>query len=556
MFRRIRKPNYTHEETMVLLEQLDMYKHIVFGRGSNHQRAEVWTIIADAVNAVPHSAERTRKELKHRWKDLSHRMRILEKKYKEAQGNNSKCLARPSPYYDLVMKILDEKTEYNDSVSPNDSLNSPLCVQRQCEETSWSVVAENDVKPDKNFLNTMLTNVPDLNNTATPVSPSSPTLSDSDLRITKNVSNSGGISLKISTPKRANGMQNNDLPRRPSEKVIKKKKKSGSKRPANCLEKKSNLDPDFYSSYMLPESKQSPLNLCQKSDKDQDDEETTILKLPYSNNNYNQNSLDKSLNDECSYELSDDNLVLNLSQKRFKNGNPIDIADATSCVSKARLMQLNPYTQEVMEVEDMDPDSDSSEDDNLSCKLTISDVKGGVDYPTEGEDINSPHVLKKADYNSSSKKQKLSQDETLQQTCSLKELKKMYFIEKIQMVSQRTKCLKLLEAKLEYELQLLRQQVALQAPEKGHSSSETLLENDHTVQHFDIRSKVLPKPFNENNMQDHVLKVKQQLNEPEACLAHQLCQNSEDLSCDSNKLSKFVSKASNHRVNLDKTEQS
>ncbi len=40
---------------MVLLEQLDMYKHIVFGRGSNHQRAEVWTIIADAVNAVPHS---------------------------------------------------------------------------------------------------------------------------------------------------------------------------------------------------------------------------------------------------------------------------------------------------------------------------------------------------------------------------------------------------------------------------------------------------------------------------------------------------------------------
>lgn len=310
-------------------------------------------------------------------------MRILEKKYKEAQGNSSKCLARPSPYYDLVMKILDEKTEYNnDGVSPNDSLNSPLCIQRQCDETNWSVAAENDVKPDKNFLNTMLTNAPD---TVTSASPSSPTLSDSDLRITKKVSNSGGLSLKISTPKRANGLPNSDVPRHPSEKVIKKKKKSGSKRPANCLEKKSNLDPDFYSSYMLPECKQSPLNLCQKSDKDQDDEETTILKLPYSNNKYNQNSIDKSLNVECSFALSDDNLVLNLSQKRFKNGNPIEVPDTAVCVSKARLMQLNPYTQEVMEVEDMDPDSDSSEDDNLSCKLTISDVKGGVDYPTEGE---------------------------------------------------------------------------------------------------------------------------------------------------------------------------
>ncbi|CAL1534832.1 unnamed protein product, partial [Lymnaea stagnalis] len=159
--RRIRKPNYTHQETMILLEQLDLYKNVIFGGGTINQRATVWTTITDAVNSLPNSAGRTRKELQHRWKDLSHRMRLLEKKFEES---NSKDGANVSPYYELVMKILHGKTElFNFSVnSPHGSLHSPtgLPVQPDDGHTDWTPSSEIDIKPDKNLLNAMLQSPP------------------------------------------------------------------------------------------------------------------------------------------------------------------------------------------------------------------------------------------------------------------------------------------------------------------------------------------------------------------------------------------------------------
>uniref|UniRef100_A0A0B7A788 Myb-like domain-containing protein n=1 Tax=Arion vulgaris TaxID=1028688 RepID=A0A0B7A788_9EUPU len=157
MYRRTRKPNYSHEETIVLLEQIEIHRHILFGKATNHQRTELWNFIADAVNALPHSAGRTIEELKHRWKDISHRARLSARNIAQAKANNEQIAITPSMYFDIIMRILGEDVSEGSDfgmLSFNDSQNSS---SRFIEDGHMSPGKfEVDIKPDINVINRYL----------------------------------------------------------------------------------------------------------------------------------------------------------------------------------------------------------------------------------------------------------------------------------------------------------------------------------------------------------------------------------------------------------------
>ncbi|XP_043934491.1 t-SNARE domain-containing protein 1-like isoform X2 [Protopterus annectens] len=67
-----RKPNFTHEETQILVERVSKNESILFGKGSAYFRQQCWLAVAQAVNAVGKN-NRDVEDLKKRWRDLKRR---------------------------------------------------------------------------------------------------------------------------------------------------------------------------------------------------------------------------------------------------------------------------------------------------------------------------------------------------------------------------------------------------------------------------------------------------------------------------------------------------
>ncbi|XP_005095231.1 uncharacterized protein LOC101854077 [Aplysia californica] len=163
MYNRVRKPNYTQEETIALLEQLHIYKHLLFRRSgpgalSYSQRADIWANIAQVVNAVPNSAERTIEELKHRWKDMSHRARTALKYIREADASGKKILKPSVAYFDIIMGILgDDVPPHIKSALQPDFFSMPRTWENPVESYESVLFLRSDdtkeVKPDLSQIN-------------------------------------------------------------------------------------------------------------------------------------------------------------------------------------------------------------------------------------------------------------------------------------------------------------------------------------------------------------------------------------------------------------------
>ncbi|KAK0046025.1 hypothetical protein Bpfe_024486 [Biomphalaria pfeifferi] len=369
MPRRLRKPNYTHEETMILLEHLDMHKHVIYGKGSNQERADVWAAITVAVNSIPNSAGRTKKELKHRWKDLTHRMRLLEKKIKDSE--DEKARVNISPYYYLVMKILGEKNEFNgNSITAGEEKNESTFVGLEDSGPELAISSDQDVKPDKNLLYALVSNSSEV------CANGYPSIAD------------------------ANNCMVSDCP--------------------------SAIDlPEPENSFCSSGPNVSPSKSRKTSRRAQPSISSSRKSLTHSKSS----------------------LILEKAATRSSS------ARHGHAVTRQSLptMRLDPYTQEVLAIDELETDSDT--EDDIYFQPQTTEYNKSKCPILENGDVTA--TSRRYTGSRSPRKRKLSCDESYLQSLSLEELKHVYLIKKIQMVSQRTRCLKLLEDKLEYQLQHL-----------------------------------------------------------------------------------------------------
>ncbi|KAI8738616.1 uncharacterized protein LOC106071614 [Biomphalaria glabrata] len=369
MPRRLRKPNYTHEETMILLEHLDMHKHVIYGKGSNQERADVWAAITVAVNSIPNSAGRTKKELKHRWKDLTHRMRLLEKKIKDSE--DEKARVNISPYYYLVMKILGEKNEFNGySITAGEEKNESTFVGLEDSGPELAISSDQDVKPDKNLLYALVSNSSEV------CANGYPSIADANNGMVSDCASAIGLpepSSFCSSGPNVSPSKSRKTSRRAQPSISSSRKSLAHSKSSLILEKKA----------------------ATRSSSARHGHAVTRQSLP--------------------------------------------------------TMRLDPYTQEVLAIDELETDSDT--EDDIYFQPQTTEYNKSKCPILENGDVTA--TSRRYTGSRSPRKRKLSCDESYLQSLSLEELKHVYLIKKIQMVSQRTRCLKLLEDKLEYQLQHL-----------------------------------------------------------------------------------------------------
>ncbi|KAH9507365.1 hypothetical protein Btru_057911 [Bulinus truncatus] len=370
MPRRMRKPNYTHEETMILLEQLDQHKHVIFSKGCNQQRADVWAEITVAVNSLPNSAGRTKKELKHRWKDLTHRMRLLEKKMKDSEDEKNPLSV--SPYYNLVMKILGEKNESNNSaVSSGDARNHSSVIGLEDSHYDGATHVDHDVKPDKNLLFALVSNA-------------------------SGTEGEGCSEAKVCSPSDTNTnviADTSDLHCSPAKSIT-----DMSKFEAGANSSIQNK-PAVGSKSRRPSRPQPSVPSSRKC-------------LSHSKSNFT-------------------------AEQKAANGIPSTHFRRALTKHSRPTMRLDPYTQEVLAIDELDSDSDT-EDDVYFPSLMSEANKRSKYFPDVNGDVAATAERSPAG-SRCQRKRKSSCDESHLHSLSLEELKEVYLIKKIQMVSQRTK---------------------------------------------------------------------------------------------------------------------
>ncbi|BFZ05969.1 hypothetical protein BsWGS_09007 [Bradybaena similaris] len=384
MFRRTRKPNYTHEETMALLEQIESHRHILFGKSTNHQRAQLWTFIADAVNAVPSSAGRTVDELKHRWKDMSRRVRMYTRGMPPDKIKNEQASFSPSIYFDAIMRIMGEDALDGSDFGVLTSTDSQNSTSRFAEDSHiYSINTEVDIKPDINVLNNFL---------------------------------SGDV--------RSHNLNHQ---------FVQKSAGTSSQNPENT-QNNVNQQAAATSANYMDLGIQFPRSLQHRS--------------------------------SSQHVLTTENTTIPSSSGHSGCGSspvgsytPWNVQMPSAA---ARPMRFDPVTQEVAEIDDYDPDSESTDGESSSSKLVISTgEKQPVRAGTSSGQKNFENTTS-AELNGQPPKKKLrvnSPDYPLQ-ALSIEELQKMYLIKKIHMINQKTLCFKLLEEKLKHDI-ILQQQTLL-----------------------------------------------------------------------------------------------
>jgi hypothetical protein len=108
---RRRKPNFTDNEVLTIINQYEMYKELLHSREASKsviaQKQAIWKQITETLNASYPQVERTVEDVRRKWKKLQSEARRESAAHRQAQssGTSTSIWSKQINLYDRILSI-------------------------------------------------------------------------------------------------------------------------------------------------------------------------------------------------------------------------------------------------------------------------------------------------------------------------------------------------------------------------------------------------------------------------------------------------------------------
>lgn len=108
---RRRKPNFTDNEVLTIINQYEMYKELLHSREASKsviaQKQAIWKRITDTLNASYPLVERTVEDVRRKWKKLQSEAKREAAAQRQAQlsGNSTNIWSKPNNIHERILNI-------------------------------------------------------------------------------------------------------------------------------------------------------------------------------------------------------------------------------------------------------------------------------------------------------------------------------------------------------------------------------------------------------------------------------------------------------------------
>jgi hypothetical protein len=127
---RRRKPNFTDNEVLTIINQYEMYKELLHSREASKsviaQKQAIWKRITDTLNASYPQVERTVEDVRRKWKKLQSEAKRESAAHRQAQlsGTTTSIWTKQNNLYERILTICRPSSVSNSFFSRNSNLPS------------------------------------------------------------------------------------------------------------------------------------------------------------------------------------------------------------------------------------------------------------------------------------------------------------------------------------------------------------------------------------------------------------------------------------------------
>jgi len=106
---RRRKPNFTDNEVLTIINQYEKYKELLHSREASKsviaQKQAIWKQITDTLNASYPQVERTVEDVRRKWKKLQSEAKRESAAHRQAQSSGTSIWTKQTNLYDRILSI-------------------------------------------------------------------------------------------------------------------------------------------------------------------------------------------------------------------------------------------------------------------------------------------------------------------------------------------------------------------------------------------------------------------------------------------------------------------